>query len=508
MTGICGLHLSKTETAFIRDEKIGFVLLFSRNFSSPAQIQQLTSEIHQLTSPPPAIFMDQEGGPIVRLGEQGSTVISPMGLAATGRRKNAKRAGKIIGKEMRSLGIDGVFAPVLDVNTEQRNPVIGIRAFSDRPSVVSEYGLQFFRGLRKGKILACGKHFPGHGHTTADSHLELPVSEIDRRFLSETNLPPFTALVRKKIPALMTAHVRFPALSDRIATFSPELTHTLLRDSMGFNGVLFSDCIEMKAIGDYFKPENIISGFIESSLDVISVSHSMKLLKKLLQHLRREIAAGSISARRVENSLARISELKKKITKKGLFERFSTPELRKYYRLEKKLAEQSITLLKNSSGHIPLSHKARILIIDPNPGIHSAHTRDTIKGDRYLFANGDRYFSECSLLVPQNDSVFTDEERIRISKYEHILVFDHSWSYTPEKKYTEELFRMRKDPILICANSPYIAERYKYMSTIILTYGSRKVQMEALFNILSGNQKTRGKLPVTISQEFPAGFGI
>ena len=182
MIGIKDEFLSAEEREFICSNNIGFIILFSRNYSSKDQLVKLTSEIHDLCDTPPFIFIDQEGGPIVRLGEDGSTMISHMGLAATGKKRNARRAGSIIGKEMRALGIDGVFAPVLDVNSHKENPVIGIRSFSDDPDVVAEYGSEFFQGLKKEKILGCGKHFPGHGHTIKDSHLEIPESAIDDKF--------------------------------------------------------------------------------------------------------------------------------------------------------------------------------------------------------------------------------------------------------------------------------------------------------------------------------------
>ncbi len=346
MIGVKGTSLSEEERSLIHDEKVGFVILFSRNYKSPGQLRQLTSEIHKLTKPSPLIFIDQEGGPIVRLGEAGSTIVSHMALAATGKKKNAGIAGKIIGKEMRSLGIDGVFAPVLDVNSKPENPVIGIRSFSDDPSIVSEYGTEFFLGLKKGKILSCGKHFPGHGHADADSHLEIPISEIDNNFLSEINLPPFTKLIREGVNSLMTAHVRFPLISDNLATFSPEITVELLRESMNFRGVLFSDCIEMSAVKDNFSSEKVIEGFNISSLDVFSVSHSLSLQKELISLMRSKVEFGEVSASRIYQSLRRVATLKKSIKKRNIWERFRKPSLRKHIKLEKKIARESITVLK------------------------------------------------------------------------------------------------------------------------------------------------------------------
>ena len=502
MIGIGGISLSEDEKVLIRNENIGFVILFSRNYSSPEQLRALTSEIHKLASPPPAIFIDQEGGPIVRLGESGSTVVSHMALAATGTKKNAEKAGKIIGKEMRSLGIDGVFAPVLDVNSDKNNPVIGIRAFSDDPNIVSELGARFFRGLKKGKVLTCGKHFPGHGHTIEDSHLKIPVSEIDKKFFSETNLPPFQKLIRKNIHSLMTAHVRFPLISESIATFSPEITIDLLRNTLNFNGVLFSDCVEMSAIRDNFSPDMIVTGFSKSSLDVISVSHSINLQKKLIEMLTAKLKSGDIPVSRLTRSVERVSALKKKIKKRGLLERFRKPVLRRHFEIEKKIANESITLLRNSAGLIPLDTNRKILIIDHKINVHSANTNN--KNDsNALFSIGDRYLSGCKILIPQNDHRINEDEKRKILEYDHILVFDHSWSNKPDKQIAQEVYKIRTDLILICANNPYIAEKYNDVSTILLTYGSRQVQIEALFNILTGISPPIGKLPITLARQSP-----
>ncbi|MEN8223185.1 MAG: beta-N-acetylhexosaminidase [Acidobacteriota bacterium] len=498
MIGIGGISLSEEEKDFIRNENIGFIILFSRNFSSPDQLRELTSEIHKLTSPPPAVFIDQEGGPIVRLGESGSTVVSHMALAATGNKKNAERAGKIIGKDMRTLGIDGVFAPVMDVNSRKDNPVIGIRSFSDDPLIVSEYGTEFFLGLKKGKTLGCGKHFPGHGHTASDSHLEIPVSEIDNNFLSKINLPPFKKLISKGINSLMTAHVRFPLISEKLATFSPEITIELLRESMKFHGVLFSDCIEMSAVNDNYSPEEIIAGFNISSLDVISVSHSLPLQKDLIELMKSNIESGNIERSRLQKSLDRISALKKEIKKKSIRERFKSKKLRKNYKLEKKIAEESITVLKNSAGLIPLSRKRKILIVDQRKSSHSANLSNK-EDNNSLWSIGNRLFSKCEILIPENDFKISENEKRQILKYDHIIILDHSWRNIPDKSIAMDIIKLRSDSILVCANNPYIAENFSNAGTIVLTYGSRNIQVEALFCVLSGRKKPKGTTPVKIS---------
>ncbi len=510
MIGIKGESLSTEEKEFICSNNIGFIILFSRNFRSSDQLIILTSEIHDLCDTPPAIFIDQEGGPIVRLGEDGSTMISHMGLAATGKKRNARRSGSIIGKEMRALGIDGVFAPVLDVNSHKENPVIGIRSFSDDPDVVAEYGSEFFQGLKKEKILGCGKHFPGHGHTVKDSHLEIPESVIDKRFLSEINLPPFQKLINKGINSLMTAHVHFPLISNNIATFSPVITGDILRNKLEFNGVLFSDCLEMDAIKNNFGSQDIIDGIIQSVVDVAIVSHSLTLQKELIGLMRSNIDTGEIPEGRIEDSLRRIRELKKNMKRRSIGRQKKSLRLRKKIRVERKIAGESITLLKNDHGLIPLNKSRSILMIDLKQSIHSANLHNR-KGLNILESIAGHFFPFVEYFIPEQEFGITEDEKKKIINTDHIMIFDYSWSGVlnkAQKSFMENIFNLRKDMIIICANSPYVADDYDSAGTIILTYGSRNVQIEALFSILSGGLKPKGKLPVKISGKFPSGSGV
>jgi len=510
MVGIKSDSLSAVEEKFIHSNNIGFVILFSRNFSSPEKLKELARSIHKLGVIPPLVFIDQEGGPILRLGEEGSTVISHMGIAATGRRKSAKLAGEIIGEEMRSLGIDGVFAPVLDVNSKSDNPVIGIRAFSDDPLVVSSYASEFYKGLRKSKILGCGKHFPGHGHTGVDSHLEIPESDIDKKFLFSINLPPFRKLIDLGIPSLMTAHVKFPTLSEKISTFSSEITRDLLRDELKFDGVLFSDCMEMSSVKDNFSQEEIIEYVFNSSLDVISVSHSLLLQKELLNLTKEKINSGEISYSRIEESLCRINNLKKNLGKIFYKKDKGNIRMRRRIRTEKKIANRSITLLKNDRNILPIHGSSNILILDMIKNTHTANKGQSLKIN---FTNGiaNNYFRNSHYLSWEPESPITEDMKKRILKYDCLLVIDHSWSSKMEgrkKLLFENIFNLKKDAILICANTPYAAGIFEYFETIILTYGFRKVQIEALFRILSGRLKPLGKLPVTISPTFPFNSGL
>ncbi|MEN8154664.1 MAG: beta-N-acetylhexosaminidase [Acidobacteriota bacterium] len=515
LIGIGGEYLTKDEENFIAENNIGFVILFSRNISSPEQVRSLTDHIHSLGKIRPLIFIDQEGGLVIRLGETGSTVISHMGLAATGEKINGKKAASIIGGEMKSLGIDGVFAPVLDVNSEKNNPVIGIRAFSDIPEIVADYGIEFAEGLREEKIIPCGKHYPGHGYVSSDSHLEIPQSEIDIHYLFKINLHPFKKLFDKNIEAIMSAHVFYPEINDEIGTFSQYFTEELLREELGFEGVVFSDCLEMNAVKDNYTEVEILDKILSGGVDVMSISKSLELQKKLYKLLMNKIKNHEIPEGKIESSLERIIRLKeqympaeeKKETKNDL-------KLRVRLKEEIILAEKSITMLRNDLKAVPIPKEKSCLIIDLKKRKHSTDF-STGSSDNRLKDIADKYLVNHKILEMGQIGTGTandKDEKIlqKLKKFDHVIIFDFSFSPEMQEKkgVINKILSIRKDAILVASESPYIIADFPEAKTILLTYGSRDVQMDALFKILTGEKRPKGKLPVNISDTFSRGTGL
>ena len=302
MIGFYGKELPEKVENFIINNNIGFVILFSRNIESGLQVVKLTNKIHSIGKVTPFLYTDQEGGTVVQFKEMAATVISHMGIAATYNKKNARIAGEIIGKEMNALGIDGVFAPVLDVIFEENNPIIGIRSFSDEPDIVINFAKEFLFGLNEEGVTACGKHYPGHGGTTKDSHLEIPETYISSEYFLHYCFKPFAELAKIKIDSIMSSHVLFPNISNAIATFSPYFIDELLRKKTGYNGVVFSDCVEMKAIKDNFSPEEIVKNSINAGIDVMVASHDFDFQKELFEVLLFYVNRGLIKERRIDSS--------------------------------------------------------------------------------------------------------------------------------------------------------------------------------------------------------------
>ncbi len=249
--GIAGPRVSEEERRLIKEVRPGGFVLFGRNIEEPRQVLELNRELASLlpTDVPPIRTVDQEGGRVQRVREP-ATRWPPMRHVGNVADLDLTRAvGAAIGREVRALGFDLDFAPVADVDSNPKNPVIGDRSFGSESWAVSRHVWAFIHGMQDEGCIACAKHFPGHGDTSVDSHLDLPVVEKDPPDLDQLELPPFEAAIRAGVGSVMTAHVLFPTLDEeRPATMSSRIVGAILRERFTYNGVVFSDDMEMKAV--------------------------------------------------------------------------------------------------------------------------------------------------------------------------------------------------------------------------------------------------------------------
>jgi len=237
--------------ARIAEGRAAGVILFARNLGGPDEIQALTRALHDAAppdAPPILVSVDQEGGRVQRV-KAPLTVWPPMArVAALGDLAYTEAVGRALGLEIAALGFNVDWAPVLDVHTNPDNPIIGDRAFGSEPRAAAAQALAFWRGLESAGVRGCGKHFPGHGDTATDSHLELPRVDADGQRLREVELVPFAEAARAGVPMWMTAHVVYPAIDEEPATLSRRWLVDLARDELRFSGVIVSDDLDMKAV--------------------------------------------------------------------------------------------------------------------------------------------------------------------------------------------------------------------------------------------------------------------
>ena len=317
MVGLAGEELSREEERVLRDYPFGGFILFSHNLKEPKQILSLTRSLWEISrEAPPFIAIDQEGGRVHRLPPP-FTHFPPAALL--GRRENADlayRFGLATARELSAVGINLNFAPVLDVHSNPDNPVIGDRSLNSDPRQVAALGWSIIQGLREGGIIPCGKHFPGHGDTVQDSHLELPVVEKNVAALQTVEFPPFIQACRNEVESLMTAHVLYPSLDPTYpATLSRTIVGNLLREELGYQGVVFGDDLEMKAISKNYSPSDAASRTVQAGVDVLMFCREIERAIEAFDFLCREVEKKGQLKARVEESNQRIATLKQRYLK-------------------------------------------------------------------------------------------------------------------------------------------------------------------------------------------------
>lgn len=315
VSGFEGIHLNSRTEKLIAEQGIGGLILFERNFQNPKQLKSLIEDLQSLVapnSPPLFISVDQEGGRVARLKEP-FTQFPPMCcLGEADSEDLAYRFGLAMGKEMRAVGINMDYAPVLDVHSNPDNPIIGKRAISSNPDVVARLGCKVIQGFQDAGTFAVGKHFPGHGDTSQDSHLTLPRVERTKDSLEQIELVPFAKAFQEGLDVIMTAHVVYPAWDkNSAATFSPAILKDLLRKKMGFEGLVMSDDLEMQAVTQ--TPEEIPSLAINAGVDLFLICHDLSKVTQLQDNLIDGIETGKISHEAVDQSFQKIMKAKEKL---------------------------------------------------------------------------------------------------------------------------------------------------------------------------------------------------
>lgn len=298
----------------LRDGILSGAILFRRNVDTIEQVAELCESLHaDYTDRPehPFIALDQEGGRVVRLREP-LTPIPPMRLI--GEYANTDLATKIseaVATEVGAVGFNLNFAPVLDVDTNPDNPVIGDRSFSSDPEQVATFGGVWALGHTIAGVIPCGKHFPGHGDTLQDSHLALPTITHSRERLDRIELHPFIRNMKARIPMLMTAHIVVSSLDPIYpATMSDAVIGKLLRDEFGYDGVVVSDCLEMKAVADHFEIEEMVERSLMAGVDLFLICHTEAKWRRAHAHLVARAEQSDAVRERLEQAAARVRGLK------------------------------------------------------------------------------------------------------------------------------------------------------------------------------------------------------
>jgi beta-N-acetylhexosaminidase len=494
--GFDGTTVSPGLREMIEKYHVGGVILFARNVESPRQVAALTRELQEiaLKSGHPGLItaIDQEGGRVARLTEDKGFSEFPGGMAlgATGDPEVARQVARAIAGELKALGLNTDFAPVLDVNNNYKNPVIGIRSFGSDPAQVASYGVAFLEGLQGEGVLAFGKHFPGHGDTAVDSHLSLPVVPHARERLEAVEFVPFKAAMKAGVAGIMSAHVSFPAIEsvvpDLPATLSPRVLTGLLRDEMGYTGLVATDSIEMGALAQSGYAIPLAPAMaLQAGADLLLFNRDHALHQQSIEFITGWLKEGKIPQKRLDEAVLRVLQAKAKfgILEPALADPEKTATLvgnEATHRIAQEAARRSITLLRDRAGLIPLKKDANLLVIETGSsvglgkalGASAIQLRETANSSEIAGLVGTA--AGRTVIVATTDAIN--------SKSQTDLV--------------KALLKANIPTIVVAMRGPYDVLAFSEVGTYLATYGSPPPTMIALKAILMGEAAPRGKLPV------------
>jgi len=314
LVGIEGTSLDESAKKMITQDKIGGIILYADNISNLQGMVKLINSLKETNKSQPSplfISVDQEGGKVSRMPKEFASIPSNRIVGNTNDPSLAQTMGELLGRELAITGYNMDFAPVLDVNSNTKNPVIGDRSFGTSAAKVTKMGIAEINGLRSQNIIPVVKHFPGHGDTSVDSHLELPVVNKTAQQLAKLEWIPFKAAIKENVEAVMVAHILFPKLDpDMPASLSKVIIGDQLRRDMGYNGVVITDDLTMGAIVKHYSLGTAAIHTIQAGSDILLIAHGYDNEKLVFNKIKQSVKNGTISETRINESVKRILTLK------------------------------------------------------------------------------------------------------------------------------------------------------------------------------------------------------
>nr|WP_223067124.1 beta-N-acetylhexosaminidase [Paenibacillus caui] len=522
LCGFEGTEITEEMSRLIEEYPIGGVIYFARNVHSVRQIGKLSSDLQSAAKAagqlPLWISIDQEGGMVARITEGIALMPGAMAVAAAGSVQDAYESAWISGRELRALGINLNFAPVLDVNNNPQNPVIGVRSYGESPKQAADFGSAVIRGLQNAGVAATAKHFPGHGDTDVDSHLDLPTISHDRERMEQIELVPFKRAIEEGVDAIMSAHIYFPALEQEKlpVTLSRSVLTGLLREELGYEGIITTDCMEMNAIAEHYGTVEAAVMAVEAGADMVLISHRRDRQQGAFEALEQAVREGRISEERIDASVRRLLHYKEN---RGLFaggpaeteQALREVGSESHRKVAQRISERSITLVKDEGGVLPL-RLAPTLAITIAAEVATL-VDETLKPDgvRSLGASLAALGLEAvDYAVPASQVSACAEELLQKAaapEVEQIVIATYNARFSPEQiALVQGLHKLNKPLAVVSLRSPYDLLSFPEIGTYIAAYESRPLALESTAKALLGKIPFTGSLPVSLGEAYPAGW--
>ena len=532
---------------WVQDDGVGGLVL---SIGLPLSYAAKLNELQTRARVPLLIASDMENGPGMRLGniyalpsllpQGGGTTFPPvMALGATGSEDLAYKLGQVLGTEARAIGVHMVFGPVLDVNSNPLNPIINTRSFGENPALVSRLATAYIRGARSTGLMSTGKHFPGHGDTDVDSHLDLPTIHADRAHLDSVDFPPFRAAVAEGIDAIMTAHIAVvgvEGVNAGPATLSHGFMTGVLRDEMRFGGVLFTDAMTMGGVAKRYGATEPLIMAIEAGADVLLMPRSVP---DAITTVVDAVRSGRLTEQRIEASVRRLLTAKARAgLRAGRLVNLNSVDrivdIPEHTRIADEVAERSITLAEDRMNLVPLAFgppgtvspapgapvpaqsvidsAKKILSItyaDPSDLV-AGHVFNSIIGEqlpatRAIRVDNRTTDAEYGALKAQADSA----ELVLVSAYVSPREFAGSvGAQSGFSQFVEKEALSGKPIIVLSFGSPYLLSAFPSVSSYLLAWGGAPISQRAAALALLGEREINGRLPISLPPDLKFGAGI
>ena len=507
----------------IEEESVGGLIM---SVGSPSEVAVKLNDLQNHSKYPLLVAADLETGAGFRfrgavhiptnIALGGATTFpSLMAFGATGDPRHAYQLGRITALEARAMGVHVPFAPVLDVNNNPDNPIINIRSFGEDPNAVADLGVALVRGLQDYGAVATGKHFPGHGDTGTDSHLELPIIQVGRERLDVVELVPFRAAIAAGIQGIMTAHIAVPAISGETipATVSHRVLTGLLRAEMGFDGIVFTDAMDMAAVTRLFPRGEGAVRAVLAGADVILMPNDVK---QAIDAIVLAIDEGRLTEGRIDESVRRLLRLKEDL---GLAEERSVPlemiprvvGVPQHMEMAREVAERSITLIRNERNLLPLlgTRRARVMSVSfRNPG-------DVLSGRYFDSRLRETYPRLVTRSVDEGTNSEAYQDLLSRARRSDLVVVSVYSNYAgrvelPDAtmEFVSELARRRVTHVVISFGNPYLISLFPDARVYLLAWSSAQVSQQAAADALFGDIAITGRSPTGMDPFFAVGDGI
>ena len=513
VVGFYSTSVPQTLRALIERYHVGGIILFSRNIQDNQQTLELTHNLQAIAKAsghryPLFIMLDQENGSVRRLG-QGATIFpGNMALGASGSEQIAYDIARATGRELRALGINMNLAPVVDVNNNPANPVIGVRSFGEDPQQIARLAVAAVKGYQAAGVISNLKHFPGHGDTSVDSHQALPTIPHTLERLEQVELVPFKRCIDAGADSVMVAHIYFPQLMPDgalPATVSPAIVQGLLRQHLGFDGMIVSDCMEMKAASRTIGTERGAVMALQAGIDLVLVSHHHRQQVGSLGAVQAAIQAGELSTETIRRAAERVLRLKERTLSWDTDTPPTVPDWvggETHHQLRDAAYALSTTLVKNDERLIPLHLQPdeRILVIYPQEAATSEAEDKGQTPVSLATSIRQRHPNTRDIAFPPeiNETEHTTILRMAAESSLIIMATLNANMDAQQRELMRQLLQSGRHVIGVAIRNPYDLLAFPELRTYLATYEYTPPALEAVVRVLFGEIEARGRLPVSL----------